>query len=188
MRRPAGANTPAPGGKPQSPVRGWLVLAGISAIAAVLLIAFPAQRQPSLAAFWQFFFEMLWVMPAVLVIMGLFAVWVPKEAITRQLGHDSGLRGIMIALVFGTLPTGPLYVAFPLTKGLLDKGASPANVFVFLAAWACIKIPQELIELQFLGWRFALARFVVTVVVIVTMAFLFQRLLGDWRKHAPEDV
>lgn len=174
--------------KPQSPARGWIILTGVTAVAVVLLIAFPGQRAPSLAAFWKFFVEMLSVMPAVLVIMGLFTVWVPKETITRYMGRGSGARGMVLALIFGTLPTGPLYAAFPLTKGLLDKGASPANVFVFMAAWACIKIPQELIELQFLGWRFTLARFVFTVAVIVAMAFVFQLLLGDRRNGAPEDV
>lgn len=164
------------------------MLAGITIVAAGLLIAFPAQRQPSLEAFWEFLVEMLYVMPAVLVIMGLFAVWIPKEMITRWLGHGSGVRGMMIALVVGTLPTGPLYAAFPLTKGLLDKGASPRNIFIFMASWACIKIPQVLLELQFLGWRFALARFVVTVVVVAALAFVFQWLFGDWREHAPEDV
>jgi len=169
----------------QSPARGWVVLAAMVAVAAVLLIAFPEQRDPSIAAFWEFLLEMVWVMPAVLVIMGLFAVWVPKEAVNRYMGRGSGARGMLIALVFGTLPTGPLYAAFPLTKGLLEKGASPANVFVFLAAWACIKIPQELIELQFLGWRFTLARFVSTVIVIVAMSFVFQRLLGA-KEGAPD--
>lgn len=188
MRRAAGATTPTPGGKPKSPVRGWLVLAGISAVAAVLLIAFPAQREPSFVAFWQFLVEMLLVMPAVLVIMGLFAVWVPQEVITRYLGHGSGVRGMVIALIVGTLPTGPLYAAFPLTKSFLDKGASPRNIFVFMAAWACIKIPQELLELQFLGWRFTLARLVVTIAVIAVTAFVFQWLLGDWSEHAPKDA
>lgn len=179
----------APPAQPEkgSPVRGWAVLAAMVAAAALLLIAFPEQRDPSFAAFWEFLLEMIWVMPAVLVIMGLFAVWIPKEAVSRYMGHESGARGMLIALVFGTLPTGPLYAAFPLTKGLLEKDASPANVFVFLAAWACIKIPQELIELQFLGWWFTLARFVSTVVVIVAMAFVFQRLLGK-REVAHDDV
>ncbi|MFW6197875.1 MAG: permease [Myxococcota bacterium] len=128
------------------------------------------------------------IMPAVLVIMGLFAVWVPKEAINRYLGRGSGVRGMMLALVFGTLPTGPLYAAFPLTRGLLDKGASLANVFVFMAAWACIKIPQELVELQFLGWRFTLARFVSTIVVVIALAFVFQWLLGERRDRDEEVV
>lgn len=184
----SGGASAAAQAKQQSPARGWVILAGVLAVAAVLLITFPGQREPSLAAFWEFFVEMLSVMPAVLVIMGLFAVWVPKEAITRYMGRGSGARGMVLALIFGTLPTGPLYAAFPLTKGLIDKGASPANVFVFMAAWACIKIPQELIELQFLGWRFTLARFVFTVAVVVAMAFVFQWLLGDGRNRAPEDV
>jgi uncharacterized membrane protein YraQ (UPF0718 family) len=174
--------------KRKSPVRDWLVLAGILIAAAVLLISFPAQRQPSIDAFWQFLSEMIFVMPAVLVIMGLFAVWVPKEMINRYLGHGSGLRGMVIALLFGTLPTGPLYAAFPLSKGLLDKGASPANVFIFLAAWACIKIPQELVELQFLGWRFTLARFSFTVIVVFVMAAVFRWLLGKKAKGDTADV
>lgn len=168
-----------------SPARGWMVLAAMVALAAALLIAFPEQRGPSIVAFWEFLLEMVWVMPAVLVLMGLFAVWVPREAVNRYMGRGSGARGMFIALIFGTLPTGPLYAAFPLTKGLLEKGASPANVFVFLAAWACIKIPQELIELQFLGWRFTLARFISTVIVIVAMSFVFQRLLGA-KEGAPD--
>ena len=168
--------------------RGWIILAGLPAVATVLLIIFPEQREPSFAAFWEFSLEMIWVMPAVLVIMGLFAVWVPKEAVSRHLGRDSGLRGLVLALIFGTLPTGPLYVAFPLTKGLLDKGASKANIFVFIAAWACIKIPQELIELQFLGWLFTLGRFIITVVVIVAMAFVFAWILGDRRTDVPKDM
>lgn len=83
--------------------------------------------------------------------------------------------------MFGALPTGPLYAAFPLSKGLLEKGASVGNAFVFLAAWACIKIPQELVELQFLGWRFTLARLVFTVAVVVVIAFVFQRLIPEGR-------
>ena len=171
-----------------SSARSWMVLATMVALAGILLIAFPGRRDPSVAAFWEFLLEMVWVMPAVLVIMGLFAVWVPREAVNRHLGRGSGASGMLIALAFGTLPTGPLYAAFPLAGGLLEKGASPANVFVFLAAWACIKIPQELVELQFLGWRFTLARFVSTVVVVVAMSFVFQRLLGSREGATDGDV
>ncbi len=172
----------------EHPWRAWLAPAAVLAVGTALLLAFPDRLEPSLDAFWRFFVEMATVMPAVLVIMGLFAVWIPKEAITRYMGRGSGMVGMALALVFGTLPTGPLYAAFPLTKGLLDKGASAANVFVFLAAWACIKIPQELVELQFLGWRFTLARFVFTVLVAVGAAFVFQWLLGRRDDDAPETV
>lgn len=169
-------------------LRGWIGLAVFVLFAVALLYAFPQNREASLTVFSKFFIEMLTIIPGVLLIMGLFAVWVPKESITRYLGRDAGISGLALALVFGALPTGPLYAAFPLTKGLLDKGASKANMFVFLAAWACIKIPQELVELQFLGWRFTLARLATTILVIITMAFVFARVLGDRRDDAPQSM
>lgn len=174
--------------KRKNPFSDWLVLAGVLAVAATLSLVFPDRRGPSVEAFSRNFVEMLAIMPAVLVIMGLFSAWVPREAITRHLGQGSGARGMAIALAFGTLPTGPLYAAFPLAKELLGKGASPANVFVFLAAWGCIKIPQELVELRFLGWRFTLARLVFTVAVVAAMAPAFQRLLGKKAETAEQDV
>jgi uncharacterized membrane protein YraQ (UPF0718 family) len=180
-------NTQAQGNKKKL-VHDWMGFAGILVLSAALLIIFPAQRKPSLDAFREFLSEMIFIMPAVLVLMGLFSVWIPKETITRYLGHGSGLRGMVLALIFGTLPTGPLYAAFPLSKSLLDKDASPANVFIFLAAWACIKIPQEFVELQFLGWRFTLARLGVTIVVVLAMSGLFQRFLGKNTKDGSTNM
>lgn len=174
--------------KQQGIARGWILLAGVVFAAAVLLVAFPEQRAPSLAAFWDYFIELISVIPAIFVIIGLFTAWVPKETITRYLGHGAGVRGLALALILGALPTGPLYAAFPLSKGLLDKGASKANIFIFLAAWACIKVPQELVELQFLGWRFMLARLVVTVAVVVIIAFVFEWVLDDRRHDATKHL
>jgi uncharacterized membrane protein YraQ (UPF0718 family) len=165
-------------GRAANAARAWILLAAVVAIGALLLVLFPDRREPSLAVFWTFSLEMLTVIPAVLVIMGVFAVWVPKEAITRHLGRGSGPRGIALALLLGTLPTGPLYAAFPFIRGLLDKGASTRNAFVLMAAWACIKIPQELFEIRFLGWRFALARLVITVTVVIALSMVFPLLLG----------
>ncbi len=160
-----------------SSARSWAVPAGAVLAAAVLLAFFPQNSGPSLDALGQFALEMVYVMPAVLVVMGLFSVWVPKEMVVRHLGEGTGARGIALSLLLGTLPTGPLYAAFPLARSLLDKGALTANAFVFLAAWACIKIPQELVELKFLGWQFTLARFIFTVIVVVALAFVFKRVL-----------
>ncbi len=159
--------------------RAWLTTLCVALGSAILVLAYPAQGSSAFSEFTDFFVEMLTVMPAVFVIMGLFAVWVPKEAITRHLGSGSGVRGMAMAILIGMLPTGPLYVAFPMVRGLLDKGASPANMFAFTAAWACIKIPQELIEMQFLGWRFALARLLATIVIVVAVSGLFARLYGS---------
>ncbi|MGC9365002.1 MAG: permease [Fidelibacterota bacterium] len=120
--------------------------------------------------------EMFTILPAVLILMGLFAVWVSKETVMQYLGKSAGLKGIALALFFGALPTGPLYIAFPMAAGLRKKGASLTNVAIFLTAWACIKLPQELVELQFLGPRFMLARLSLTILAAVAMGLIIEKI------------
>lgn len=120
---------------------------------------------------------MILILPAVIVLMGLFNVWISKKTITTYLGKQSGLKGSLISVFLGALPTGPLYVAFPLASSMIKKGARISNIVVFLSAWACLKIPQELVELQFLGWKFLIVRWTLTVVFVVIMGVVIEKVL-----------
>ena len=172
------------GGAPQgAPVkktpRQWLfdyrwVL--IIAVADLLVwIFWPAQAAPVIRNTWDYLVEMVVILVPVAVLMGLFEVWVPKQLIGKYLGHESGWRGVLLALLFGTAPTGPLYVAFPIAAMLLRKGASPLNVVVFLNTLAAIKIPQLLVEARFLGPSFMLVRLALTVPSVILMGWLIQK-------------
>ena len=123
----------------------------------------------------EYFLELLWVIPPVFVLMGLFQQWVSKDMIQKYLGRDAGIRGLVLAYVMGTLPTGPVYVAFPVAAALMTKGARLRNVIVFLGVWAAAKLPQVLMEIKFLGVAFALTRHVLTVAVIVGIAWFMER-------------
>jgi len=79
-------------------------------------------------------------------------------------------------LLMGSLPTGPLYVAFPMASALLKKGAKVSNIIIFLSAWACIKIPQELVELQFLGAKFMASRLLLTVIFVIIMGLFVEKV------------
>ncbi|NCB42689.1 MAG: hypothetical protein EOM59_08720 [Clostridia bacterium] len=129
---------------------------------------------------WAYFKEMALIMPPVFILMGLMEVWIPKDKIQKWLGSGSGIKGAGIALALGTLPTGPLYVAFPMTATLIRKGASITNMVIFLGSWAALKIPQLMVEIKFLGLSFTLARFVLTLLALVLIGFLMEVIL---RKH-----
>jgi uncharacterized membrane protein YraQ (UPF0718 family) len=148
----------------------------IIAVADLLVWAFwPAQAAPVIRNTWDYLVEMVVILIPVAVMMGLFEVWVPKQLIGKYLGRESGWKGILLALLFGTAPTGPLYVAFPIAAMLLKKGASPLNVVVFLNTWAAIKIPQLLVEAKFLGPSFMLVRLALTVPAAILMGWLIQK-------------
>ncbi len=112
-----------------------------------------------------------------MVIMGLFSVWVSKETVVKYLGKTSGIKGIFLAIFFGALPTGPLYVAFPVAAVLIKKGAKISNIIIFLSAWACIKIPQEMVELKFLGLKFMALRLILTIIFVIIMGLSVEKII-----------
>lgn len=158
-------------------IRDWLILLALAIGGGVLLTFFPDKIEPSLSVGKNYLTEMAWILPAVMVLIGLFKVWISKEMVVKYLGKASGLKGIIIAALLGSTPTGPLYVAFPLAAAMFDKGARVMNVVVFLSAWAAMKIPQEMIEIQFLGLGFMATRLVLTLVSVSLMGLLMETII-----------
>ena len=149
----------------------------ILAIAIILTLVFPNKRGTVITASRKFFYEMILILPAVMILMGLFNVYVPKEIVVKYIGETAGIKAIFIGLLVGSLPTGPLYIAFPMASALIKKGAKISCIIAFLSAWACIKIPQEMIELQFLGLKFMLLRLTLTIVFVITMGLLIEQII-----------
>jgi len=132
--------------------------------------------------------EMAIIIPAVVLLMGLFEVWVSREMIERFLGKRSGLKGMFLAFLMGTAPTGPLYVAFPLASSLLRKGANHSNIIVFLGAWAAAKVPQIALEAKLLGLDFATVRLFLTALSLGAMGYLGEViLLGAGKRQSLDE-
>jgi uncharacterized membrane protein YraQ (UPF0718 family) len=151
----------------------------IGLLAAHLFLAFfhPAEAVEILLTTKTYLLEMLSVLPPILILVGLFEVWVPKSVITRFLGAASGWKGVAVAVLTGTAAMGPLYVAFPIGVSLLDKGASLFNVAIFLCVWASIKIPMILFEVKFLGAGFAGLRLALTLPSIVIISYFLNAVM-----------
>ncbi len=158
-------------------IRDWVILIATVIGASVLLSFFPGKVEPSLSPGLDYLTEMAWVLPAVMILMGLFKVWISREMVVKYLGKASGWKGIIIAALLGSTPTGPLYVAFPLAAAMFDKGARVLNVVVFLSAWAAMKIPQEMLEIQFLGLDFMATRLMLTLASVSLMGLFMEKII-----------
>ena len=157
--------------------KGFLGLALFAVIFGVVLKLSPERAPAVVSTSWEYFLEMMSIFPAVMILMGLFMVWVSQDLVLKYMGKSAGLKGILLSIVLGALPTGPMYAAFPLAMALRKKGARVLNIVVFLSAWACIKIPQELVELQFLGLKFMLVRLILTVIFVIGMGKIMELIL-----------
>jgi len=153
-----------------------LITAVILLLHLALWVPFPALAVQSARQWSVGIGEVLAIVPSVLILISLFDVWVPKEAVERSLGPSSGLRGILLALLLGTGAAGPLYAAFPIGLSLREKGARTANLVIFLGAWATIKVPMLMMESAFLGTRFAMLRLAITLPGIIACGFVMEFL------------
>lgn len=120
------------------------------------------------------FFEVLDIIVAVSIFIGLFQVWVKPQTIVKLLGKGSGLKGFVLVCTFPILMGGSLFTIFPLLKVLKEKGARIGAIASFITAWGG-KAPLLPLESQFLGWPFALVRLGFTVLLAFVMGFLM-----DW--------
>jgi len=123
--------------------------------------------------------EMLMIMPVIFVLTALLDVWVPKKTIMKYLGKQSKSKGIILSFLLGGISAGPIYAAFPVCIMLHKKGASIKNIVIILSSWAVIKIPMLLNEVKFLGIKFMLVRWILTVIAIIIFSWIASKIVKD---------
>jgi uncharacterized membrane protein YraQ (UPF0718 family) len=109
------------------------------------------------------FTGMLPKMAAGCMIAAFVTRLLPREVVARVVGAESGLLGILIAMVMGAaLPGGPLTI-YPVAGAFLVLGADVGTAVAFITAWNLLGYNRALIwELpffgaEFVGWRVLIA-------------------------------
>lgn len=104
------------------------------------------------------------------IVGGMVQALVPAEAISRWVGAESGIRGILIGSVAGGLAPGGPYVSLPVAAGLVRSGAGIGTMVAFLTAWSLWAVSRLPMEVGVLGWKLTLAR--------VASTFFFPPIAG----------
>ena len=123
------------------------------------------------------FKQMLQVVPPIMIILALIDVWIPRETMMKYMGDNSGIKGVSLAMLIGSIAAGPMYAAFPFTKVLLKKGVKFSNIIIFMNAWCVTKISTLMFEFSSLGYKFTLARLLIDIPGVIIMGYLVQFLM-----------
>ncbi|SHE79128.1 Predicted permease [Desulfofundulus australicus DSM 11792] len=138
---------------------------------------YPARGSVAMKSSLDYLVEMFLFIPPIFVLVGLLDVWVPRQIVEKNVGPDSGVRGVVISILVATAAAGPLYAGFPVADALLRKGCRLANAVIFLGTWATIKIPMLMMEVKFVGLPFALLRLALTLPAIIATGYLVEMIL-----------
>jgi len=113
---------------------------------------------------------------------GFVEVLVPKDLITKWIGEKSGIRGILIATAAGVVTPGGPMISFPLIAALYRLGADFGPLVGYLTSWELMGMQRIIVwEIPFMGIRFALLRFTVSLLLPIIAALTAQRLASRFR-------
>lgn len=112
-------------------------------------------------------------------IAGLIQVLVPRELISRWLGAEARIKGVLIACLVGGLVPGAPYAVFPFVAGLYKAGAGLGAVAGFVSAWSLWSVSRLPIEMALIKPRAALVRYGITFAV-PPLAGLLAYAIARW--------
>lgn len=125
------------------------------------------------------FFQMLGVLPPIMLMLGLMDVWVPREILMKYMGNDSGFLGVFLAMLLGSLAAGPMYASFPFTAILMKKGVKFSNIVIFMNAWCVTKVSTLLFEISALGFKFTIIRLLIDIPGVILMGIIIEYIMSD---------
>lgn len=147
---------------------GWstFIIAVLVAVSAALV-----WRRDGFDAVWAILFHDVSlfgeIMPRVLagcLLGGLIAAVLPHDKVSKSLGPDSGLKGLLIGTAFGAILPGGPFTAYPVASALLAVGADFGATIAMVVSWTMIGYGRAVAwEMPIMGPDFTLWRIVISL-------------------------
>ncbi len=153
----------------------------INSIAIIgLIIAFIVSKEKaikSLKIASKSFFKMLPMIFIIILAIGLLLGFVPPDQISRFVGEQSGIGGVVLIGIVGALMHIPALISFPLAASLLEGGASITAVAAFITTLTMIGTITLPLEIKELGKKMALLRNGLSFVIAIIIALIMGAIL-----------
>ncbi len=130
---------------------------------------------------WRLLAQMLPILVFAMIVAGMVQVLLPNELLSRWIGNESGLRGIIIGAVAGGLTPGGPYVNLPIAAALIKSGAGVGTMVAWLTGWSLWAASRLPMEFGILGWKFTLIRLVSVLIFPPLAGIIAQALFSGVR-------
>ena len=145
-----------------------------------LIISFFANKQKtkkSLMKAWKSFENILPQFLSVILIIGIILSIFDAKTITKILGSETGVLGVIMASLIGSITLIPGFVAFPLAAVLLRNGAGIAQIAAFVSTLMMVGIVTFPMEVKTFGKKVAIIRNTSAFVFSICVAFVMGVIL-----------
>ena len=125
------------------------------------------------------FVQILPLLLFALIGAGMVQVLLSGEVMSKWVGTESGMRGILLGTVAGGFTPGGPYVSLPITAGLLHSGASVGTMIAFLTGWSLWAVSRLPMDVGILGWKLTLIRLASTFFFPPIAGLIAQAFFGS---------
>ena len=135
-----------------------------------LLISFSkdkAKTKLALKKAWRSFENILPSVLTILFLIGFVLTFLDAQVISKLLGANAGILGMVIAATVGCITLIPGFVAFPLAASLLAAGAGYPQIAIFISTLMMVGIATLPLEMKCFGRRVALKRNMLSLILAV---------------------
>ena len=95
---------------------------------------------------------------SIIILVSVFLGLIPQETLIAYLGKESGMLGMAIAALLGSIALIPGFIAYPLGAMLLRNGVSYAVIAVFITTLMMVGVLTLPIEIKYFGVKVSLLR------------------------------
>jgi len=151
-----------------------------SATALLLMLSFLKDKEKTKNALkkaWKAFENILPQFLVVILLVSLLLSVLDRETIVKIIGKESGLTGIVLAAVVGSITLIPGFVAFPTAALLLEGGAGYMQIGVFISTLMMVGVATLPVEIQYFGKRLARYRNTLAFIFSFIVAYVIGKVL-----------
>lgn len=109
---------------------------------------------------------------AILFLLGLLLAAMPSNVIKNTIGIDSGILGVVLSAVLGSITLIPVIIAFPIASELLQSGAGIVQIAVFISTLTTVGFITMPLEIKYLGKKTTYMRNILAFIFSFITAYI----------------
>ncbi len=112
-----------------------------------------------------------------MIAIGLILSILSPNTISSILGEKSGVFGVLLGLIMGSVAFMPSFVAFPLGANLLANGAGYPQIAGFLSSLMAVGLVSLNLEMKYFGKKTAILRNLTAFAAAITFVIVTWRFM-----------
>ncbi len=147
----------------------------------LLLISYIKDKSKTKAAFkkaWKSFENVMPQFLGIIFIIGLTLAVLKPEVISSIIGSESGIFGVFVSAVVGSITLMPTFVAFQTGYMLLENGAGYAQVGALISTLTLVGVATMALEAKYIVKKAAFYRNFIAFIFSFIVAYVIEKVVG----------